>query len=372
MSVEALDFGYPLARLALLLPSLSNGGAERVTLSLAEDFLANGHEVDLVLALGHGELASQLPGDAKVFALRAPRLRSTLMPLIRYLRKRRPFALHAPMWPLTTISIIAGRLSGVRPHIVVSDHTILSKQFGESRNAMVALRWTTKLLYPLADARVCVSRACASDLSSLSGLPKRLFTTIHNPVLRPPSSPYTREAADQLWSDAEPRLLSVGMLKPAKNHELLIRAFAIFAKGTSARLIILGEGELRPQLTDLINELGLEGRVFLPGFICDPWPYYVSADLFVLSSVREGFGNALVEAMLAGLPVVSTDCDGPREILDDGRFGRLAPLGSAGELAKSIAEALDERHNPSAVRDRAIHLSANSTHRYLQLMLHGH
>jgi len=359
-----------VARLTLLLPNLGNGGAERVALTLAEEFLARGHEVDLVLAQAKGELLDHIPAGVRLFDLRATRFRKALRPLIRYLRERRPAALQVSMWPLTIVAILAVKLSATKPRVVVSDHSILSKQYGGSWLARAALKLTTRLLYPLADARICVSKGGAADLARLSGIPGEQFTVIHNPVLRPPASIAQNPALAQLLNGAEPRILTVGMLKPAKDHELLVRAFALFSKDHSAKLVILGEGELRPILEALVDELALADRVILPGFVSDPWPYYASADLFVLSSNREGFPGALMEAMLAGLPVVSTDCEsGPREILDGGRLGRLVPVGDAGALAEAMATALSEPHDPGPGREHLSRLSGSSGERYLELML---
>src|SRR4030095_8305393 len=100
------------------------------------------------------------------------------------------------------------------------------------------------------------------------------------------------------------RVISVGTLKPQKNHALLLRAFADLHRRNRANLMIVGEGELRPMLERMIGELDIEDSVSMPGFVLDPMPYYASANLFVLSSDFEGFANVLVEAMAAGLPVV--------------------------------------------------------------------
>ena len=359
-----------MARLTLLLPNLGNGGAERVALMLAEEFLAHGHEVDLVLVQAKGELLGHIPTGVQLFDLRATRFRTALRPLIRYLRERRPFALQVSMWPLTIIAILAARLSGVNPRVIVSDHSTLSKQYGASWSTMAALKWTTRLLYPLAVARVCASTGSAVDLANISGLRPEQFTTIHNPVLRPPPELSSNPAVERLWNSSERRILTVGMMKEAKNHELLIRAFAHVRKDLSAKLMILGEGSLRPTLERLIAELELGEDVILAGFASDPWPYYASADLFVLSSNREGFPGVLVEAMLAGLPIVSTDCEsGPREILDGGRLGRLVPVGDAEALAKAIAAALNEQHDPGPGREQISRLSGSSSKQYLDLML---
>lgn len=149
-------------------------------------------------------------------------------------------------------------------------------------------------------------------------------------------------------------MLAVGSFKTQKNFPLLIRAFAQLPQSLKAKLIILGEGVLRPELEMLIQELGLQERVALPGFALDPSCWYRSADLFVLSSNWEGFGNVIVEALECGMPVVSTDCpSGPAEILANGRYGQLVPVGDATALAAAIQASLLEAHDHEALRRRA-------------------
>jgi glycosyltransferase involved in cell wall biosynthesis len=146
----------------------------------------------------------------------------------------------------------------------------------------------------------------------------------------------------------------VGTLKAPKDHATLIRAFALLPESLSAKLIILGEGQLRGELEDLIRELGLQDKVHLPGFMIDPSPWFRSADLFVLSSLYEGFGNVIVEALECGVPVVSTDCpSGPAEILDHGRIGKLVPIRDQESLSRAMTASYFEEHDRRVLMDRA-------------------
>jgi glycosyltransferase involved in cell wall biosynthesis len=143
-------------------------------------------------------------------------------------------------------------------------------------------------------------------------------------------------------------------LAPEKDHESLIKAFALIPKNFNAKLVILGNGPARADLEALVIQLELEGRVLLPGFIVDPYPWFRSADLFVLSSLREGFGNVIVEALECGLPVVSTNCpSGPAEILEDGRFGKLVPVKDPPALAFAMLESLDSPHDRAMLMRRS-------------------
>lgn len=355
---------------ALVLPDLRGGGAERVALTLAEDMIRAGHDVDLVLLGSGGELLPLVPAGARIVELKAPRFRRALLPLLRYFRSEKPNSVQAFMWPVTVLTVIAHHLARNRGRLVLSDHATLSRQYRDRRSTMAALRWSTFLFYRHAHARVCVSEGVAEDLASISTLPREAFTVIYNPVI-PPKEPITPSTeVEKLWPGSGPRILTVGSLKAEKNQALLIRAFATLAKDTSACLMLLGEGELRSLLEELAEHLGVADRVVFPGFAADPWPYYASADLFVLSSNYEGYGNVLVEAMLAGVPVVSTDCiAGPSEILDDGRYGRLVPIGDAEALAAAMLESLEHLPAPELLKDRAEQLSAGSLDAYRRIML---
>jgi glycosyltransferase involved in cell wall biosynthesis len=233
------------------------------------------------------------------------------------------------------------------------------------------LRLTTRLFYRRADARVAVSREVADDLADLSGIDRAAFDVIYNPIPNPPPDLRTAPEAEALWRGGEVRILSAGSLKGQKNQALLLRSFARLRQRRPAHLVLIGDGPLRGALSALADRLGLAGHVSMPGFVTDPWPYYASADLFVLSSDYEGFGNVLVEAMRCGLPVVSTDCKaGPREILADGAYGLLVPVGDEAALAKAMEEALDRRPDADMLKRRAEELSGSRAgERYLDLML---
>lgn len=361
-----------MAKIAFLIPNLAGGGAERVALTLVEAFLKRGHDVDLVIMERRGELVEQVPPGVRLINLNGPRIRGVLRPLIRYLRQERPNAFQISLWPLTIVGIVAARLSRVPMRVVVSDHISLSRQFGADKVRFALLKLTTRFFYPLADARICVSHGSARDLARLSGMRERAITTIYNPVPTPRLGKLGREQ-EQLWGGAEARFLSVGTLKDQKNHALLIDSFATIAKTMDAKLIIIGDGPLRTELQRRIDDLGLGRRIELAGYVGDPSPYYASANLFVLSSDYEGFALVLVEALHHGLKVVSTDCpDGPAEILAGGKFGRLAAVGNAAELAEAMIAEFNDRRDPEKQRGRAADFSPErAADAYLAALLDG-
>ena len=138
-----------------------------------------------------------------------------------------------------------------------------------------------------------------------------------------------------------------------KQYLQLIKAFSLLPSNLNAKLIILGSGQLRDHLISLIGELNLTERVELPGFVHDPSQWYRTADLFVLSSRWEGFGNVIVEALECGVPVVSTRSGGPTEILNDGAYGKLVPVGDCNALATAMEESFGALHDHELLRNRA-------------------
>jgi len=362
------------SRVAIVLPCLLPvGGLERLVLNQAEQFLAKGVDTDFVFLHESQDLAGTLPAGSRAFNLGVPRMRQAVGPLVRYLRAERPDAVHATMWPVTCLAVIAHRRAGVPGRLVLSDHNPLSLQYaGRGLLHRVLLRASMVATYPLAHARVAVSTAVARDLARLSGLAQGRFDVIPNPVPAGSDAAVDASWATNAWQGWQgKRIITVGRLKAQKNHALLIRAFARLLQRTDARLMILGVGELAEETRRNIEAAGLSGKVLMPGHVLDPMPYYRSADLFALSSDYEGFGIVLVEALACGLPVVSTDCPGgPADILEGGKYGRLVPVGDEQALAEAMAGALEEPPDPRKQERRARDFDAGVlAQRYLSLLL---
>lgn len=359
-------------RLALFLPDLGGGGAERVALALLQGFLNRGHAVDLVLAQRRGALLPLVPDGVDIVDLGAPQLRHAIVPLARYLRQRRPQALHAMMWPLPVLAVVARSLARVDTRIVGSEHSTLWTMPHGLRHRMV--RTLTRMAYMKADALVAVSGGVANDLSAFVGMPRDRIAVIHNPLLLPATLPAPTIAVDR-WPPGTKRILAVGTLKSEKNYPLLLRALARVRARVPASLLILGDGPLREMLEAQVAQAGLGDMVVFAGFDTEPWPYYVAADLFVLSSDSEGLPTVLIEALHAGLPIVSTDCpSGPREILAEGKYGALLRCRDEDALAEAMIDAIagsdgQRKEQMAARRARAAELTGDVPFvRHLALM----
>jgi glycosyltransferase involved in cell wall biosynthesis len=334
-------------RLALFLPGLYEGGAERIILNLANGMAERGHAVDLVLARAEGPYMGQVPNSVRVVDLKAARVLSSVPALVGYIKREQPVALLSALFT-NIIALSARRLAGGPPRVVISEHNTLSSVVGNQSD--VRWQWYPRLAgwcYPWADQIVAVSKGIADDLAKMTTIPRDRIQVVYNPVVTPDLHKRSEEALDHPWfrSGEPPVVLAVGRLTAQKAFDVLIRAFSCVRKNRPVRLLILGEGELRETLQALICELGLEQDVRLAGFVQNPYPYMTHAAVLALSSKWEGLPTVLIEALYLGTPIVATDCaKGTREILMDGQYGRIVPVDAPGDLAEAIEASLD---NPS-------------------------
>ena len=339
------------ARIALFLRTLGGGGAERVLLNLASGFIEYGLDVDLVVSAGEGLDLWTIPDGVRVIDLKAPRLSASLPALIQYLKRERPDAIIPSLHYANEVALAAKYLSGVPTKVLIPEHNMLSRELKSheqgSRKHLIPL--AVRLLYPLADAVVAVSKGVAEDLQGLTGLSSDRIHTIYNPVILPDLEERAKQPIDHPWlkPDEPPVILGVGRLEAQKDFPTLVRAFARVRQVRPAKLIILGWGPDRSQLEEQIKQLGVEADVDLPGFVSNPIPYMAKAAVFALSSAWEGLPTVLIEAMAMGLPVVSTDCkSGPDEILKNGEYGTLVPGGDDQALANALLTVLSKPNKP--------------------------
>lgn len=341
--------------LTIYLPDLSGGGAERLHARLLPEFQKADIDVTFLLDRERGELLEPVRQQgARIVVLGADRQIKALPKLVRFLKKERPDTLIANMEHMNVMSVLARRLANVNTRIIATQHATFSDQAKrrswQFRILPFAYRWTM----PLADEIIAVSSGVADDLATCASISRNRIKVIYNGVVTDDFDERAGGTPDHPWfSETAPIILGMGRMVEQKDFATLIAAFAGIATKCNARLLILGDGPLRPQLEDQVRKLQLEDRISMPGFTEDALAYLKRAKLFVLSSRAEGFGNVVAEALACGTPVVSTDCPyGPREILDNGRFGQLVPVGDSIALGKAIFASLDMAFENAELRTR--------------------
>lgn len=337
-----------MTQIAIYLPSLRGGGAERAMVTLANGFADQGLKVDLVLARAEGPYLSEVSSAVRVVDLQSSRVLTSLPSLVRYLRREHPRAMLSALSHANVIAIMACMLSRITVRLVVSERSNLSMSSSKPQNwrARIVLSLMHRI-YRRAEGVVAVSRGVADDLAKTIDLPRDRISVVYNPVVTPELIEKSGMLLEHSWlgEGKPPVILGVGRLTRAKDFATLICAFERVRAHRDCRLVILGEGELRAELEQLVVSLGIQDSVQLPGFSDNPFVWMSRVRLVVLSSRWEGLPNVLIQAMACGAAVVSTDCcSGPDEILEWGKWGTLVPVGDMEALAQAMAAVLDTPH----------------------------
>jgi glycosyltransferase involved in cell wall biosynthesis len=190
-----------------------------------------------------------------------------------------------------------------------------------------------------------VSAGVSDELHRIASVPQDRIHILYNPIDLKRIATLSEENLDDPWFQAgqPPVIVSTGRLHPQKDFPTLLQAMKLLGSDPKIRLVILGEGQERTALEELIRRFALRDHVRLIGFKANPYAYMSRASVFVLSSAWEGLSNVLIEALACGCRIVSTDCPyGPSEILENGEYGVLVPVRNPEALAKAIRKILNE------------------------------
>lgn len=326
-------------KIYILISDLGLGGAERVMLALAKQF-AQTHDVEFICLRKNGALLAELPENTSVRFLNSAS--SGRMPLVvhGFLGIRKIFYSDQTSIIISTgtgTSLLActARLFAPKGTSLIIREACSSKN---SKNWMISL--LKRFLYSRADGCIGVSDGVAKELAELTH-GKVAVASIPNPIDVVKTKQLAESIDDPLANFPHSYVLTVGRLVSQKNTAMLIDAYAVVADAVIEHLVIIGAGPLEAKLRERIGQYGLNSKIHLLGEIANPNPWYKRASMFALSSDSEGYPNVLLEALVHGLPIVSTDCDfGPRQILENGCYGKLVKVGDVDGMANAIQTTL--------------------------------
>lgn len=324
-------------KVSLFIPNLHGGGAERVFINLTKILSGLGLSVELVVGNSEGDLNRQIEG-INLIDLRSSSVVRAIIPLYRHLRKSKPDILMSAMPHANLAASIAVKFSFQKVKLICTVHENSFYSFQYISNYEKCILHAMKIGYSSVSGLVAVSAGLLRSQRDFYGkLLPQASTTIYNPIV-PDEFITLPIRTSGNWSVESPfQVVSAGRLSFEKDFKTLISAFSLLPDIEKTRLIIYGEGAERPKLLALIEKLGIDKYVSLPGFTTNLNECLASSDVFVLSSKWEGFGNVIVEAIAAGCPVVSTNCEsGPAEILVNGKYGQLVPVGDINKMALAI------------------------------------
>lgn len=327
-------------------------------LQLSGGLTRQGMRVDLVVASATGARVGAIPPGVRLVDLRVGRVLSALPALVRYLRSERPVCLLSTIRHANVIAAWAVCCSRVPIRLLLREsNTFPRRSDGGWRSFKRRLvQLTMKTAYRRADLIIAPSSGTGSDLMAAGIVPPAKTKVIYNPI----DLENIRRAVDQpvahawLQEHAGPIVIAMGRLTRQKDFATLIKALARVRKRVPVRLIIFGEGRERGPLLNLATRIGVADAVDLPGFVTNPYAVMAKADVLVSSSAWEGCPNVILEALAVGVSVVATDCPGgSRELLGDGRWGDLVPVGDDIAMAAAIVSSLHHPRSRSILRERA-------------------
>lgn len=339
-------------KIAFFLQNLSGGGAEKSVVNLSNFLVNDGVEIDIVLVdKSNAAYLDDLSASINVIDFNKNRSLKSIFKVKKYIENVQPDVIMSSVTHINIILLLVKLiLRKSTTKIVINQVNHLSSIVEYSISSELIKNLLVKLIvrfYNLADGSISMSKGVEKDMMS-HGL-KIKSQAIYNPIF----SKEILEKSNNLNKGNKKLFIAIGRLVPQKNFKLLIDAFHLVNQEIDSELMILGDGPLKKDIESQINDLNLQEDVNLMGFVDNPFQYIKIADVFVLSSLWEGFGNVIVEALSLGTQVVSTDCNsGPAEILDNGKYGFISTTMHKFEMARLMIEAINNPIDKDLIVER--------------------
>ena len=348
-------------KIAFIINDLSGGGAEKALQLLSTFLVGRGHEVK-VITLQSGNDAYALDPRIESATLASGRLsrgagKVAALPLqareiAALLRTWQP-DIRVSILPRANVAHVMSRWFGNRGRILLTEQNSSRDSYPSNGIGDRLMRYLIRTFYPKADGVFPSSGGVMEGLKAF-GVSEARMQVVYNAIVLDDIQSRAREVPEALPPSELPTVITVGRHAEQKDHETLIRAFALARQRVPARLVFVGQGPLREDLEALARELGVADSIVFAGWQPNPFAWLAQSDLFVLSSRYEGFGNVIVEAMACGLPIISTDCpSGPSEILRDGEAGMLVPVGDVEALADAMTTVLTDEALRAELAEKA-------------------
>lgn len=366
-------------KLWLVLSRFEIGGLERVQANLAPALASAGLDVSIVTGKFAPNTKHMLPPNICTMEIAAQGKHRFIPGLLAQLYRYKPNIVISTSNDVACLLLMIRALFFPRMKVICTQHLSLTAPWKEARG-LQRLKHRTLIgmmrhLWPQADAIISVSSPLDEEVRSVLRLYNPTYT-IYNPVVLPGFDSQRQQPIRWPWPDQSvPTVIFVGRLVKVKRLDLLLKAFHLLVQKTPARLLIVGDGLERVSVLEFISTHHLTSICHLAGHQDNPLPWIQTADLLVLPSDYEGFGNVLVEAMACGTQVISTDCPhGPAEILEHGLYGQLVAPGNAHALSHAMQRALSNEFHVSAqsLAQRAQQFSLDTAARqYLDVIMNA-
>lgn len=362
-------------KVAFFMPTLGGGGAERVIVNIINELSKHHNNIDLILAKGFGEYKDEINNSINIINLSSNSIWKSFIPFYNYIREVRPKYLLSTLPYTNIIAVLVCMLIKDPPKLILREANTVSqmRKYPDSFREII-LPQLVKLFYPRADKIIAVSNGVRDDLVANINLDPEHVITVYNPIVGKEIIEYAKEQVTDINLDSNEKIvISVGRLNEQKDHKTLLEAFKLVNDQVKSKLIILGKGKLEYELKNYVQSLNLNESVKFMGFQKNPFKYMANADVLVLSSKYEGLPGVLIQAMAVGCPVVSTNCpSGPKEILGNGKWGTLVPVGDSKKMAEAILNTFSNKISEKSLINRASYFSkSKNTKKYIEVILNS-
>lgn len=354
-------------KILFAIPSFKGGGAERVMINLANNLDKNKYQVYLMVINGEGPYKKNVSEDVEILDLETIRLRYSIKKIVRVINEVKPHSILSTLDHLNIVILALKKLFKSKPRIIIRLANTPSQLFKNmiKRNRII-MKKMVELFYPKADLIIAQCEEMQKDFLDVFPMNNLTLKYIYNPIdIKKIKSSITERNP---YNEDKVNFLGVGRLSYQKGFDILIRSFEqVSLYIPNAELTILGEGELKSEYLELVNELGIEKKVNFIGFVDNPYDYYYYSDVYVLSSRFEGFPNSLLEALACNAQVVATSCQsGPAEILES-KYGVMADVEDVNSLSDAMITAYRE---PNMSNERANYFDIDKiTDEYERILL---
>lgn len=355
-------------------PYFSDGGVERTNIYLAKGLLDQGYQVEFLTTHSTEHYRREVEDSGiQMTELGNTRTIFTIGKVINHLRKKsnnyQSVYFISCQYYVNVVSMIVAMILRHSQHNIRFINSERNHFNEMSINGGIKNYFTfflIKYLYKYADIVIANSEETAKDLSTVIS---RKVYWVYNPAINKRIDILKNEKITEEWflSDSRPCVIGVGRLSLQKDFLTLVKAFKLVRKKFDAKLVILGEGELRDAINDQVTREGLTNDVSMPGFVDNPYKFLAASRVFVLSSRYEGLPNVLIEAVYLGIPCISTDCkSGPREILFGDEGGYLVPVGDIKRMADAILFCLENPEKNRKKIETAMHGISRFTYEHIR------
>ncbi len=334
-----------IKKICILSSGLAVGGAERFSINLAKSITDQNIEVDLII-INKNNARLKVSNKINIIDLNISKSRYAIFKIINYVYTNKPNIFISTQNYLNIIAFISSLFCKKTRFLLREANDPTKNYIYKNPIKNIFFFYLTKLTYIYADVLISPSKGVKHNLKKFYNL-KRKIHVINNMVDKEKIQIESNENIDNYKVLFQlPCVVNIGRLEKQKNHELLINAFKDVLDNFKCNLIIIGNGTLKKDLQQKIQDLNIEKNVHILSNISNPYPFLKKSKVFVLSSNFEGFPNSLLEALSLGVKVISTNCEsGPSEILENGKYGTLVETNNKHMLSSAIINSLNNNEN---------------------------